>query len=238
MANKNIVIFDTETDGGIVKGKFQPNLFAKGDASVIQYACIALDTDKVEYIPGSEFFTWVLPEDIDDENYIENHQDTLNWHANLRDISVEDFVNQIKENGISQKLALEQFSEHVRQYGTPRAQPGAGGQNIRGFDLPIIDILCTKYKVKPPFSAKWQNHWDLMDVTSKWFPYAEQAPRNLSMDTLRDWYRLEDPAGQSHDALTDVKHEGYFIKRFMNLHKTMVRKIPNLNKRPSETVTL
>jgi hypothetical protein len=229
MANNNIVIFDTETDSlDVVNGK----------GSVIQYACIALDTDKIEYIPGSEFFTWVLPEDIDDDDYIKNHESTLNWHADLRKISVEDFVKQIKDNGISQKMALEQFSEHVRGYGTPRSQPPAGGQNIKSFDLPIIDVLCEKYKVKPPFSKKSYKHWDLLDVTSKWFPYAEQSPRGLSMDVLRDWYRLEDPEGQSHDALTDVLHEGYFIKRFMNLHKTMIKKIPNLNKRPTEKVVL
>lgn len=234
MANNNIVVFDTETDGFNVADTNN----VLGTDSVIQYGAIALDTDKVEYIPGSEFFTWVLPEDIDDDNYIEKHEKTLNWHASIRNIEVKEFVKTIKSKGISQKLALEKFSEHCRQYGGIRSPPGAGGQNIFGFDLPIVESLCNKYKVKYPFSSKWQNHWDLLEVTTKWFKYAEEKPRGVSMDELRRWFNVEDEGGQAHDALCDVLHEGYFIKRFMNLHKTMIKKIPNLNKRPKEKVII
>jgi len=240
MATKNIVVADLETDGGLdEKYNLHTDWFETGEASVIQYACIAIDVNKIEYVPNSEFFTWVLPEDIEDDDYIEKHQRTLDWHANLRNISVEDFVKQIKDNGISQKTALKQFSEHVCKYGNgPKTQPGAGGQNIRGFDTPILEILCDKYKVKYPFSKKWQDHWDLMDVTSKWFCYAEQAPRGVGMDELRRWFRVEDKQGQAHSALTDIHHEGYFIKRFMNFHKYIIQNTPTLNKRPTKKVVL
>lgn len=117
---------------------------------------------------------------------------------------------------------------HYNNYLTKHAgsiEPIAGGQNIRNFDLPILNRHLKQFSLANKFYQREQ--YDLLDFCSHWFLYAKKPPRNYKLDTLLVKFGI-DPEG-AHDALVDVKNTGQLLIRFLGLHKRLVEKIPILN---------
>lgn len=177
----------------------------------------------MEIVEGSEFNAIICPEDIDSEDYIEKHKDTINFHAQNKKTSVDNIITSWK-NGLKTKTVFEQYDRYIqKQIGTTEAV--AGGQNIRSFDLPILKRYLNQYKL--PYRFFKREEFDLLDFCSHWFLYAKNPPKNYKLDTLLNKFQID--ATNAHDALVDVKNTASILIRFLDLHRRLIGKIPNLN---------
>lgn len=211
----NICVFDFETDGTNPKTCFP-----------VQIAAVMINPKRLKIIDNSEFNGYMCPPDINDENYVEQHKQTLKWHADLNNLSIEKLIENWQQYP-DHRLTWDSFVNYVQQYNLNPARPtiftapNPGGHNIVGFDMIIIDRLCKKYG---PYKNDKQNLFfdrdirDALHLSSYWLNNVTEL-KSYSMDTLRTFFGMSD--NKSHDALFDCKQSAQLIIKYMKLAKTL-----------------
>lgn len=205
LKKNNIVVFDFET-----WSRFPEK------CQVVQVACCAIDYVRLQVIEGSEFSTLIRPLDMND------YEDQA-----------------IKINGLTPErvsaappleVAWSRFAEHVRQFNprgkSPFSAPLAAGKNIRSFDLIISDRLCRKFKDvdkggKPNlFHSRYS--FDIEEDLYRWFGHTDELP-SFAMDDIRPYFGLSSDG--AHDALVDVRQTAQLLLRFLQLYRSMSKKV-------------
>lgn len=125
--------------------------------------------------------------------------------------------------GIPEKNAFEHYDSYIRKY-SGTTSPVVGGQNIRGFDLPIYSRCCNKYNI--PYRFYKREELDLLDFFSHWFMFAKTPPKNYKLDTIRQKFGI--PLEGAHDALVDVHDTAKILLNFLRLHQKIIPKIKEL----------
>lgn len=204
--NRFIVVFDYETDGK-----------SSDTCNITEIAAIPIDLRNLNIITDEIFEMVVCPAELKNKNYYELHEPTINWHADQRSITPEEVYESWK-SGIPEKEAWNAFYDYIGEYakGTKwdtMAIPG--GQNIRGFDLPISARYEEKYKRKLKFNKR--DIFDLMDLARPWLIFSKDAPDSISMDALRKFFGVDSYG--AHTAKKDVLDTAHFITKFLGLHE-------------------
>lgn len=208
-------MFDFETDGK-----------SPQTCNVTQIACIPVDLRNLKLLPEEFFSRDVCPQelmDLGDEAYFSKHEDTINWHASMMGINPDGVLKRWKE-GAPEKEAWLDFSRYIKNFckgGRWDEKPIAGGQNIRGYDLPICERYAERWGKALDFNKR--DIFDLMDLTRPWFMFHPDPPKSLSMDVLREYFGIS--AIGSHDAIKDVEDTAELIVKFLSLHERIAPKV-------------
>jgi len=158
------------------------------------------------------FESWIKP----DWKIEGIREDTLEWHAKQRKITVDEFKTILNE-APNAKIVWNKWVGFMKKYTKGKTSfmaPIPAGFNVRGFDLPITDRYCKKFG---PWDKKYDNQalfssvyiFDVMDHMWFWTENIddEEVKTALKMsENVLPWMgvkakELED----SHDAMTDVK---------------------------------
>lgn len=182
-----------------------------------------MDLKRLEIVQNSEFNIVIRPDEIEEPNYINDHIQTINFHSKNRNLPVEDIVASWKK-GSQEKVAFQRFDEYVKLYSTG-LEPVVGGQNVRGYDLPIYNRCIKKYNL--PYRFYRREEFELLDFFSHWFLYARNPPPNHKLDTMRKKFGMS--LDGAHDALVDVKDTANIIIRFLKLHQQFIKRVSMLN---------
>lgn len=220
-----ICVYDFETDGK------DPNV-----CEPVQLAALMLNPHTLEVVDDSEFCTDMRPVDIDHEGYYEKHLDTIQWHA--KNYSTEknpvtaDHIFEKWQNAPDQKSSWNKFVTYLLRYNMNQARrtkydaPVRAGANIVGFDDIITTRLCGRYgqltKDGEPKIFHQRDYVELNQLCFYWF-FAGHGPDSYSMDSLRDYFGIPQEGG--HDALKDVRDEGWLISKILGLHRHFAPKI-------------
>lgn len=207
-----ILTFDFETDLP------DPEL-----CSPVQLAAVPINPETLEIKRDAAFNVMMKPEGIDSPEYFDHpkRQGTVDWHASNYGVTSDEIIERWK-SGVDPKVAWKNFCTYCSKYcvdkrrGQWYPEPIPAGYNITGFDLPIAERLCKKYKIKSPFSKV--NKLDAMDMLFWWFESLEE-PNDFKMDTWRKFFDIKQAGGIAHDAVTDVLEESAIITRFMKFHR-------------------
>lgn len=231
MPNKTYLILDFETDA-----------LDKNICSPIQIGAIAIDANKLEIIPNSEFYSWVQPDDVNDSDYYIKHKATLDWHCKNYNSSIDDFLVKLK-NAPTEKIVFDNFTNYISKYHTkPNSQtifsaPILAAYNGYNFDFPILDRLCKKYnKINKDGEQNLyfsRDTIDILKIVTLWFTPIDEV-KSFSMDSIRDYLGLS-KAG-AHDALVDIRQEAMILIKFLSLHKRLATQIPFKNAFAKEEV--
>lgn len=219
--NLYICVFDYETDDAVPE-----------TTEPVQLAAVMLDPITLDFVKGSEFNVGMRPADIDDEDYFDKHKQCIEWHAKNHKTTAEKIFENWKENP-PQEQGHNHFVEYLLKYNKNQSRktvwnaPIAAGTNIRNFDLPILQRMCTRFgTVDKNGDQKLffpRDQVDIKDLTFYWFESLPE-PENYKMDTLRKFFGMK-VDGVAHDALQDVMDEGQIIQRFMRLHRHFASKV-------------
>lgn len=205
MNNNTIIVFDFET-GGLDTGSTEP----------IEIAAIAINPRDLNPILGGKFYSLCKPTDwgiVSDEA-----------------LKINGKTREQLQKAPEQSVVWESFVKFIKQYnprkGSNITAPIPGGKNIRGFDLPIFNRLCRKYKfvdgkgIENVFNRR--KVYDLEDFIEIWFEGSNELP-NQKMDTIREYFGMS--TDNAHEAMTDTVQTAQLIIRFMKLHRNTFPKI-------------
>ena len=206
--NNNIIVFDFET------GSVDPHTTVPLSLSAMVY-----NPRNLEPISGATFDSLMRPKD-DEWDKIED--------AALK-------VNGLKRDELAKAPEREavwnQFVGFVNRFRKNKSHTGApipAGQNIKGFDLIIIERLCQEHGPlkkgrQDLFNTRTQI--DLLDISFLWFEN-QKIPENYRFDTLREHFGLSKEG--AHSSKVDVEQTGEMIMRFIRLHRRMFDRVPGL----------
>lgn len=223
--NRYVIVFDFETDGK------NPDT-----ANPVELAAVPIDLRNLEIEEENAFNIVMRPDDIDNEDYVEVHEDTINWHASQRNQAPNEIVKGWQE-GLKEAEAWKEFVDWCKDYtkGTRYDSfPIAGGQNLRNFDIPIAMRLCKKHKTRYPFIKR--DVFDLIDMSTYWFLFSNKPPYNYKLETLCEYFGMSTEG--SHEALTDVLNSAKLLSRFLRLFKRLTPKVSLLNGAQNEDSTI
>ena len=196
-----------------------------------QLACLMVEPRTLEIIPGSEFNSLMRPADIDNDNYLQEHKNTIEFHAKNQHSTAEEVVATWKE-APSQKVVWQKFVNYLLQYHTTQSRksvwtaPIVAGMNIINFDCIINDRLAKLYgnvdKQGRSTLFYARDRLDLMLYCTQWFESSEE-PKSYSMDALREYFGID--AEGAHDALKDVKDTSNILIKFQKLIRKTSAKV-------------
>ena len=222
---RKICVFDFETDG------VNPT-----ECNPVQIGAVIVDPRKLELIKDAHFNSGIRPEGIDEDDYFENHKNTIEWHSRISKCSVDDILEQWKNNP-AEKDVWESFLSWLSKYHTKQTRqtiftaPLAAGDNIEDFDLPIIKRLATKYgniqKDGTPKIFNPRDHIDMLKQAFWWFENQDE-PQNYTMDTLREYFGMSDE--DAHDALVDVKDTATLMIKFLKTQRWVTQHLLDRNR--------
>ena len=228
----NICVYDFETDDS------NPNT-----CQPVQLAACMVHPITLDIIENSEFVSYMRPEDIDDEDYFDNHKDTIYWHAKNYNPNYDKFSSAEQTEAAqtiyttwfeapSQKQVWTDFRTYLLKYNKNQARrdvwnaPIRAGANIRRFDNIIVDRLCDacgmvnnrgEQKIFYP-----RDVIDILELSFYWFENRKE-PKAYNMEELRAFFGMS-PHG-AHDALNDVRDEAQIIQRFIKIHRHFSPKV-------------
>jgi len=218
-----LCVFDLETDSS------DPKI-----ANPTQIAALMVNPRTLEIIPDSTFESFICPPTIGEQNYLDEHRDTIEWHARIRKTTV-DKILELWKNAPSEKDVFDNFKNYLLKYHTKTnnnkskfSAPIACGANIIRFDIPILQRLCEKYKhVDKKGEMELFYPRDIIDTLHLCFFWFENLsePKSYNMDVLRPFLGLKNEGG--HDALKDVKDTTKIIVRFLDFHRRILEKTKN-----------
>lgn len=213
-------VFDFETDS--------PNPHI---CNPVQLAALMVNPRTLQVEPGSEFNIMMRPPDIDDDDYVRKHRDTIEWHAGVKNCTVEQIVETWK-NAPMQKDAFNMFKEYLLRHHTKTKKknhfsaPVAAGYNIEGFDNIIIRRLCKTHggldKNGEVSLWHYRDQIDGMRMVLNWFENSDEL-KSYSMDNVRALLGM--PSDDAHDALQDVRDTAWVITSFMKLHRRFAEQV-------------
>jgi len=218
--NKTCIVYDFESDS------VDPET-----TNIIQIAALAIDPERLQIIPDSEFNSWSCPDDITNPRYYEDHKKTIDWHAKNHNTTPEKFITKVKACP-NEKLVFENFVEYLKKYHTkPSGQtiytsPMLAGFNSFTFDNIILDRLCKKYG-RTDVNGKQNLYFtrdtiDIMKMATMWIGPTNDL-RSFSMDSIREYMGLS--TFGAHEALKDVRDEAAILIKFLGLHQTLAKKV-------------
>lgn len=211
MSKRTIIVFDFETTHVNPESEF---------CDIVEIGAVALHSKTLRPVPGGEFYVDVRPNDIEKEDFYKNRKSTIDWHVGLKPgRTVEGMIEKWKE-GTPEKDALKMFLDYCGTYKWGRSfdtAPIAGGTNIIGYDIPILNRLCTKYKFKYPFFKR--DMYEIQQMCLYLFGFSPDPPRAYNMDVLRPYLGLD--TEDSHQALFDARQEAKIIALLGNKLKLL-----------------
>jgi len=220
MLNFNkIVVYDFETDSP------NPNI-----CNPVQLAAIVVNPRTLEIIPDSEFRSYMRPPTIDENDYIEKHKDTIEWHTKVNSCKVEDIIK-LWKNAPLEKDVFNDFKEYLLRYHTRTSRknkfsaPIRAGHNIIKFDNIIMQRLAERYhSLDNEGVMDLFNPRDQIDALLLSFLFFEnlEDPKRYSMDELRSYLGMSSKG--AHSANQDVLDTANLIIRFMRLSRRVAEK--------------
>lgn len=190
----------------------------------VQLSALVVDPYKLEIIDGSEFDIKIRPDSIDKENYLELNEESINWHAKLRNKNPQDVVNEWKK-GIDTKTSIKSFVSYVEKWNPKKNSFYTaclwGGANP-SFDITIFKRYCKDYSINTKNLFWWRDTIDIINVAWMWLQWQDNPPSDYKMDTLREYFGLS--LDDAHDALQDVRDEAKILIRFLNFYKRISEK--------------
>ena len=197
----------------------------------MQLAALMINPRTLQVEPGSEFNVMMRPLDIDDEDYMSKHRDTIEWHANLKSCTAEQIVEAWKKAPM-QKDAFNMFKDYLLRHHTKAKRkshfsaPVAAGYNIEGFDNIIIRRMCEAYgglnKKGEVSLFHCRDQIDGMRLVLNWFENSDELS-SYSMDSVRELLGM--PSDDAHDALQDVRDTAWVITSFIKLHRRFAEQV-------------
>ncbi len=191
----------------------------------VQLAAIMVNPRTLKVIEGSEFNTKMQPIGIGEDNYVEDHKDTIDWHANIQKTTSEKIVEGWKKSP-QQKDAFLAFKEYLLRYHTRTQRkskwsaPIRAGHNIVRFDNIIMKRLCESYNCLDKGSDMTlfypRDQIDSMFYCYAWWENCEE-PSSYSWDYLRPYLGMSTKG--AHDALQDVRDTAKLICGFLRLNR-------------------
>ena len=212
MNNNTLIIFDFET-GGRNPHKCQ----------VTQIAAIALHSKKLTLEPNGIFNSEMQPI-IDDEKAIAAGFDPLEDKA----LEITRKTREQLLNAPTPKVVWSKFTQFVKSfnYGSGNyTAPIPCGYNINGFDMPILNRMCSLYG---PLNKDGQQDLfhrifkiDVMDVVFSW---TENNPdiKSRSLTSMADYFGMPSSnIENAHDALQDVKNTANILVKFLKFQRAI-----------------
>lgn len=188
----------------------------------VQLSSVMINPRTLEFIPDSEFNSYIKPPSIDDEGYIDKHKDTIAWHAKVLG-KTEEEVLEIWRNAPSEKDVFDDFCNYLLRYHTRGKNKNkfssvvASGWNIHKFDMPIMKRLCIKYgkidKDNTMTIFHPRNFIDGIDYCFAWFENTDL--KSYSLDSICSLLGLKNE--NAHDSMSDVYTTSIIIQRFLKL---------------------
>jgi len=219
---QKILVYDFETDS--------PN---PQTCNPVQLASIVVNPRTLQIEKDSAFNSVMCPTELinDEAKYIQEHGNTIDWHARQRNCTPEDIVQSWK-SAPSEKDVYDSFKSYLLQYHSRTKRkckfsaPIKAGYNIIRFDNIIMERLCKKYgdldKDRDMTLFYPRDQIDAMMLVFNWFENMNE-PKSYSMDILRPFFGIAEEG--AHDALKDVEDTAELIIRFMRLHRKYADKI-------------
>lgn len=209
---------------------FESDLDNPYTCNPVELGAVVVDPTNLEIISGSEFFSAIRPNGIDNlEIYIQEHYKALDWHSKVHSKTIQDILVEWK-NAPEPKLVFKNFVDYVGKHHTKIntalwTAPIRCGFNIAGFDDIILHrwneqwgILDPKTKRKKPIFAPYK--LDIQDICFSWFENIPE-PRSIGMDAIRDFLGIQ--SHTAHQALTDVMDEAKIIIRFLKFQRSLAK---------------
>jgi DNA polymerase III epsilon subunit-like protein len=205
-----ILVYDFETVNGTDPRNNHP----------IQLAAKVLNPRTLEPVNNGEFHSFIKPDVVIEE-------ESLAWHAKARH-TTPDKVSQLWENAPTEKQVWSDFAEFTKRFHLAGRKaswftaPIRGGCNILNYDNIIWDRLCVKYgfveaKRGTQSLAFPRDNLDIQPMLFWWFENYDDAPENLNMDALREYFGITHQNG--HDAYSDVDDTIIILQSFMKLFR-------------------
>lgn len=201
----------------------------------IQLSAVAIHSQKLEIIEGSEFDSLIRP--IEDPE--------LQAKAGLG--AIEDEALAVNRKTMEElrlapdlKTVWTQFIEYTNNFNYKKnsyTAPIVAGYNIIGFDNIITDRICGPHgwNYGPWDKDRQKNSLfnpiykiDLMDLVFTWFSSTAE-PRKLNLGCLSEFLGID--TTNLHDALEDVKVTANILCRFLKMQRELNTRIkwnPNL----------
>jgi DNA polymerase III alpha subunit (gram-positive type) len=208
MNRYNYVVFDFETGGDGEGTALDTNVCIP-----LQLAAVAIDARSLKIV--DEFASYISP-GIPFEKL---GKDALQ-------------VNKITESDLKNAANLDTvWKLFVTFVNRQSNKPGNGweapipvGHNIKNYDIPIINRLCSTYgnvdkKSKKPILFNWRHMVDTVDFLFPWLENQYDIDK-YNFDVLREYLGLSKTG--AHNAITDVKQCADVFVRFLNFHRKIV----------------
>ena len=216
--NNTIIVYDMETTSA------NPHT-----TQPIQLAAVAIHSQKLEIIPGSEFESLIKP--IEDEE----EQSKLGLGV------IEDEALRVNGKNIEElrcapplKIVWDQFVQYIDNYNFRKniyTAPILAGYNIIGFDNIILNRIAgphgwnygpwdNKKNTNSLFSQVYKI--DLLDTAFMWFSNCAE-PSKLKLTSLLEYLGMSTTG--SHDALIDVKNTANLVCKFLRLHRELASRV-------------
>lgn len=167
-------------------------------------------------MPNSEFNIKMKPENFD---LLED--EALNITGETRER-----LNEYQETSVMFPTFikyLEKYNKKDNVYNAPIPM----GYNILGYDMPILNRYCKKYKVGWDKTRQCQGvlsqvySYDLLQHMWFWFENINDIPR-LKLSTILEYMGAsEEKLDGAHDALNDVKNAAEVIIRMFKMQRHM-----------------
>lgn len=195
---------------------------------------VAIDMQKLEIIPNTEFYSLVKPED---ESKLEPEALAVNK------LKVEDL-----RLAPSEKTVWSNFIDYVKRYKSSNnhwGNPKFIGYNHINFDLIIFDRLCSKYGNTDKEGIQNLYHRrdkiDMINDIYRWLGFTDKL-QSISFDTVREYmgmktdpkvieimrnkFNYTDSEKLAHNAFSDAYDAGKLYIRFFKLYKELSTRIP------------
>lgn len=194
----------------------------------VQLAALMIDGRRLEVIEGSEFQSLIQPSF--DEEFCEEHGlDLLQPGA----VKVHGKTEEMLKKAPKLKEVWGNFTEYVQSYQYKKGEwhaPISTGYNIKGFDNPITERICTK---EPwgfgPSNKRGRatifnpiHSIDMLDIMFLFFENNKDV-NSLSADNLIRGY-MGASSENAHDAMTDVRQCAELFCKMMRLIRAVAGK--------------